>query len=500
MVNTERVFIQKMKKIVYPKNPPFHPDVAYPEYPFKSIFKKKNDIYESFRELLYLMELDKKNWNTKNWNPFKNIISPGDNVLIKPNLVIDNEENQECITTHPSLIRAIIDYVVIALKRDGEIVIGDAPLQQCDFIKLTKNTGLLQVIDFIKSKNINIKLIDFRTEKMVTNTKTIFTKLTHLKKNIRTKKLKGDPNGYTVIDLRKDSNLQNISYNNGYKKFRVTDYDPTLMKKVHNMRNHKYLISNSVLKADIVINVPKIKTHRKAGFTACLKNNIGINCHKDWLPHHRKGSYCKGGDEYLKASVLKKIYVNLYELSNYFLVRIPFVYKISYYPILFANFGLNLIRKILEDDNYFQGSWYGNDTIWRTIADLNQILLYTDKKGNLTFVPQRKRFYICDGIIGGEDEGPLEPTPKKMGILIAGFDPLITDLAIVEVLNFNFKKIPQLNKIFKIKKRKISNNKPKDLLIISNNKNLNKKGINELKETIKFNPSNGWKNHIEKLD
>lgn len=499
-MDSTNVYFYKTEKKYYPNKPPFNPSKNYPEYKFTNISKHDNHIYQSFRNLLYLMDLDKENWNTNNWNPLKNLISPGDIVLIKPNLVIDNEKNQECITTHPSIIRAIIDYVIIALKGKGEIIIGDAPLQQCNFIKLTKNSGLLQVIHFIKSKNINIKLIDFRTEKMVTSSKTILTKLTKYKKNIRLKKLKGDPNGYTIIDLREDSNLQKISYNNGYKKFRVTDYDPTLMKYVHNMKNHKYLISNSVLKANIVIHVPKIKVHRKAGFTASLKNNIGINCHKDWLPHHKKGSYLEGGDEYLKSSVLKKIYVNLYELSNYFLVRMPNVYKISYYPIIFINFCLNLIRKILNEDNYYQGSWYGNDTIWRTIADLNQILLYADKKGIFTLVPQRKRFYVCDGIIGGEKEGPIEPTPIKMGILAAGFDPLMIDLAIAEILNFNFKKIPQLNKIFKIKKRAISNNGPTDLLINSNYKSWNKKRINELKDTIKIYPCFGWKNHIEKLD
>lgn len=205
------VYFQKLNKAYYPKRSPFHPSKIYPEYPFKEISKEKNVVYDLFRNLLHLMGLDKENWKTERWNPFKNIIFPGNRVLIKPNLVKENSRIQDCITTHPSIIRVIVDYVFIALKGKGEIIIGDAPLQKCDFDKLIETTGLEKTIDFYKSKEVDINLIDFRTEKLVSKSNSIFTLLTQNKKKIKTEKLSGDPRGYTIVDLKNCSNLQDLS-------------------------------------------------------------------------------------------------------------------------------------------------------------------------------------------------------------------------------------------------------------------------------------------------
>ena len=292
--------------------------------------------------------------------------------------------------------------------------------------------------------------------------------------------------------------MQKISKNNGYKKFRVTNYDPKLMKRVHNQKDHKYLISNSILQADVVINVPKLKTHRKAGITASLKNTVGINGHKDWLPHHRTGSSYEGGDEYLNPSLLKKILTRLNEFNDILFIRNNQVQKIIKDSLFFLKSLLYFTSSIMSNDKYFEGNWYGNDTIWRTIADLNQILLYATKNGQIGNTIQRKRIYFCDGIISGESEGPLEPSPNFSGIIIGGFDPLMVDLAFTEIINFDFKKIPQINNLFKLKERKISNFQPDDLKIISNYENWNNTKINEIVDIINFKPTQGWENHIEK--
>lgn len=498
ITNTENVFVYKLEKAKYPQFPPFHPSQKYPEYQFKEISSEENLIYESFRNLLKLMGLDKKNWNTQEWNPFREIIQPGYKVLLKPNLVIDKFKHQNWITTHPSIIRSVIDYVIIALKGEGEIIIGDAPLQQCNFKSLVKRVGLEKIINYYNFKNVKVDLIDFRTEKMESDERRLYSLLTNSKRNVRVTKLSGDPNGYKIINLGNESNLQEISFNNGFKKFRVTNYDPSLMRKVHNLKCHKYLIPNSVLQANVVIHLPKIKSHRKAGITGCLKNNIGINGHKDWLPHHRKGSIKENGDEYLKPNILKRLSTALTELKDIALIRNPSLYKLSYYPFFILRLLLFFLSSRINKDKFFEGSWYGNDTIWRTIADLNQILLYADKIGNMKQKVQRKRLYFCDGIIGGENEGPIDPSPINMGIIIGGFDPLMVDLAIAELMNFDFKRIPQIKNIFNLKNRKISNHQPNDLKIFSNNTNWNEKKISEVLNSIKFNPSSGWKNYIEK--
>lgn len=84
-------------------------------------------------------------------------------------------------------------------------------------------------------------------------------------------------------------------------------FDHRLMRRHHAEARHEYLLANSVLDADLVINVPKLKTHIKAGVTAALKNLIGINGHKEYLPHHTNGCPASGGDQYPHRSYVKPV-------------------------------------------------------------------------------------------------------------------------------------------------------------------------------------------------
>jgi uncharacterized protein (DUF362 family) len=90
------------------------------------------------------------------------------------------------------------------------------------------------------------------------------------------------------------------------KNLELLCYDPNLMIAHHDKHRHEYLITNRVFEADLIINLPKLKTHIKAGLTGALKNLIGINGHKEFLPHHIKGSYLEGGDNYMNPSFLKE--------------------------------------------------------------------------------------------------------------------------------------------------------------------------------------------------
>ena len=62
-----------------------------------------------------------------------------------------------------------------------------------------------------------------------------------------------------------------------------------------------------------IINLAKPKIHRKAGIIGDMKNLVGINGSKDWLPHHKRGSKFDGGDEYLSHNLFKEINVLLQE-------------------------------------------------------------------------------------------------------------------------------------------------------------------------------------------
>ena len=53
-----------------------------------------------------------------------------------------------------------------------------------------------------------------------------------------------------------------------------------------------------VLGADAVINIPKLKTHKKSGVTLALKSCIGLTNEKYWLPHYTAGTPAEDGDEF----------------------------------------------------------------------------------------------------------------------------------------------------------------------------------------------------------
>jgi hypothetical protein len=180
------------------------------------------------------------------------------------------------------------------------------------------------------------------------------------------------------------------------EKFRVTSYDCRQMREHHNSLKHEYLIPKSVLDADVVINLPKLKTHRKVGLTASLKNIVGINGHKDWLPHHRCGSVDEGGDEYRNRSFFKRLQTHLGEKTDQDSHN-----SRNFFQRLMIRITDKLARSMAPDP-FFEGSWHGNDTLWRTVLDLNRLLVYANKDGKMTEAPQRKCMTIVDAIVAGE--------------------------------------------------------------------------------------------------
>ena len=165
-----KVSIVTNEQADYPdKETVFRPSVAYPEYLFPSdLMSEENHVYEMIRDGLFMLGLDKENYGTKEWNPLGDYVHPGDNVLIKPNLVLHFNScggGTDCLYTHPSLVAAIIDYVLIALKGKGKIVVGDAPLQECVFDTLVEDSGYGLLVDYYCKKGIDISLVDYRNVK-----------------------------------------------------------------------------------------------------------------------------------------------------------------------------------------------------------------------------------------------------------------------------------------------------------------------------------------------
>ena len=138
----------------YATDPPFHPQIRYPEYDGPlSRSGTPNAAYDAVRETLHLLQLDDAHYGRMDWNPLGNFVSPGQMVAIKPNLVMNRHlrgGSLNCVITHGSIIRAVVDYACLALQGRGRIVIGDAPLQMADFEAICECNGLHEIAHYAR--------------------------------------------------------------------------------------------------------------------------------------------------------------------------------------------------------------------------------------------------------------------------------------------------------------------------------------------------------------
>lgn len=417
---------------------PFHPSQAYPEY-HGPLASQPNAVYDLVRRTLAELGLDRARFGTAEWNPLGELVPPGARIVIKPNWVHDHNMGPggwECLITHPSILRAVLDYALLA--RPSDVLMGDSPIQDCDFDRLLA-LGVLPVLEHVRAQKAPVRLADFRRTTLQADGFSA-----RINENIRPLK------EYVTVELGHESLLEPIAEDAA--RFRVTKYDPRKMKDNHRPGTHRYLIARDLLRADLVVNLPKLKTHKKAGVTACLKNLVGINGNKDYLPHHRKGSARSGhGDCYEKPSLLKSAVEQVLDVKNMHPQRELLCRACGYlaYHLLVLNMKLGGSGEV-------EGSWHGNDTLWRTCLDLNRVLLYADEQGQLHDEPQRKELNLVDALLAGEGDGPLSPAPRALDLLLAGRDPAACDSVAAMLMGLDPHKIPIIRHAFQIAKHPIS--------------------------------------------
>jgi uncharacterized protein (DUF362 family) len=357
------------------------------------------------RRIFLLMGLDAARAGTPAWNPLGDLVPRGSRVVLKPNWVLhENQSGQglECLITHPSIIEAAARYA--ALAEPSSLIVGDAPVQGCDLAALHKGCRFEETLQRLSADGIKLAVVDFR--------RTILEggRLG----NARAEGVR-EMSDYVLFDVANDSLLEQIC--DDADRLRVTMYNPDLLHRTHSPGRHQYLVAREIIEADLVINLPKLKTHMKAGVTGALKNLIGINGNKEYLPHHRKGGSGSGGDCYEGQSWLKWQAENLLDIAN----RQPS----GPVQALLAKSGEVLVKTAakLGSDNNLEGGWHGNDTIWRTCLDLQRILRYGRTDATIEQTPQRRVLSITDAIVGGEGQGPLANTPIHSGFVSAGLNP-----------------------------------------------------------------------------
>jgi uncharacterized protein (DUF362 family) len=447
----------------YPAKAPFDPPEFYPELAFNRHRDETNRVYAAVREAFGKIGLDQKNYGNPHWRPLRDLAKPGSTVLIKPNLITHlhylGERALQSTIVHGSVLRPIIDYLFLEMGTQGTIVIADNPIVATDFQAVMDATGISEMVKTLRDRGYcEIRVVDLRPRVLreAKNGDFIYENQA------------GDLLGYREIDLGSDSLFgefdrhTQISYRTladptvDHTDIHSTEKSET--DQFHRPGVHKYVISGSALKADVIINVAKMKTHCKAGVTLTLKNLVGTVYGKACIPHCRIGLPPIGDSApshpprhyvaAIKLYTLLRRSIHIHRWPGFRQIRNSFRKK----KILFGQY------KHLE-----HGNWRGNDTIWRTILDLNRIAIYADKNGVMRDAPQRKMLCLIDGIIGQQGEGPMAGEPVATGMVFSGGNPVLTDALALRIMGIDWQSIPQIARARGIKRWPLLPSEPVDL-------------------------------------
>jgi hypothetical protein len=265
--------------------------------------------------------------------------------------------------------------------------------------------------------------------------------------------LSGDPHGYTDCDLAQASMFAELETTSAPKNYytlgdHTVDHlnpscrTPGLPTANHSPGRHVYRVANTILKADFIINVAKLKTHKFAGVTLCLKNAIGICNGKEFMPHRRPGSVGEGGDSYPNPPSLGyQFRVRRARVLSSFVGNRRATRVIRWIRVLFPR----PMPHLAPWEPLF-GDWAGNDTIWRTTIDLNRIWLGGAATAEERPSRSRKMLCVIDGVIGMDHEGPMAGMPVNSQVLVMAKDPVAADTVGAILMGFDPQKIPTITR------------------------------------------------------
>ena len=219
----------------YPPPPylPVTPPTEFPRGPIGSNPSNGGsgtDVYSMVREAFRLLDLDPARQGTSGWNPLSRFVEQGNTVLIKPNLVYHENLSgggTECLVTHGSVLRPILDYVSIALNGTGRIIVGDAPVQSSDFGKLLAVSGIADLAALFGRTAPPVEVRDMRESVSHWNRLGLLA---------QSERQAGGNEESVRIDLGRQSAL--CPLDGGANRYRVTYYDSKLMAEHHHDGHH----------------------------------------------------------------------------------------------------------------------------------------------------------------------------------------------------------------------------------------------------------------------
>lgn len=398
-------------------------------------------------------------------------------LLFKPNLINHRHlfgGDHSAVVTQPEVVD-LAWAVADALELTGQRAVADAPQGDADFQRLLESSGLE---DWGRKRGV--ELVDLRNERYEEFG------------GVATQRhaLPGDPAGRVLVDLGELSAFHGVSGRTYYG----ADYDIAYTNEHHSNGRHQYRFSGTALGSGIVMNLPKLKTHKKAGVTVSLKNLVGLNVDKNLLPHHSLGTPNDGGDAYAESASSQK-------LEGRILRRLKPVMSRSKLVARGAGLAKPLARRVFGDTQEVvrSGNWWGNDTLWRMIHDLNRILIYARPDGSVAETPQRRTVSLVDGVMAGEGKGPEGPDPVQANVVVAGTDFVAVDIVAATLMGFDYRKIPHLARALDPHPLPLTKIAVDDLTVESNVPEWDR-NLWEIdpKTMFSFRPHFGWEGHIER--
>lgn len=416
------------------------------------------------------------------------IVKSAKKVVIKPNWVREFHREKpsdwDYIITHPGVISAVVNKTIELMPPGGKISIIDGPEFSASFEKILSYYPLNKWRVKAITKEIIMEIVDLREDIWVDDGNVV----------IKRTKNQGDSRGNTQVNL-KDKFSEFSEHKKSKKGYFGADSNIIETNEAHDGSNNLYRVSRTVIECDVFINLPKLKTHKKAGITCCLKNLVGINTYRNFLPHCSLGTKEEEGDQFFLSGIKQKIEGRFMPVIHQKILTIPFLAK-CFSPLM------SLGKRIFGNNKQTirGGAWYGNDTIWRMILDINKVLLYANPDGTLRpdCLKNRKKYIgIVDAILCGEGNGPKIPDPKKVGYIIQGSNPATIDSVCATLMGFDLRKIPSIKNSFNIENYPITNLIPDDIAVevdglIYKLESLPSSLINP------FIPNKGWIGNIEK--
>lgn len=353
-------------------------------------------------------------------------------IVVKPNWIQESHEYKPHVwvpvITHPGVLLTLMRVLARRIEGPCTIAVCDAPHTYASFPGIMERGDFRKRFDAFSSEypNLSFELIDLRRETWIRKEEVVVERRPNPE----------DPRGYVQVDLARDS----LFYNHpGEGRYYGADYDSQVVNRHHHGELQEYLIAGTPMACDLFINMPKMKTHKKTGITCCLKNLVGINGDKNWLPHHTEGSPASRGDEFPQMSLGNRIETAAKSWGKKVALGMPIVGTWAYRKMRNAG------KQVLGDSETVvrNGNWSGNDTCWRMALDLNRALLYANSDGSWRDAVEPKLYLaIVDGIVGGEGNGPLCPDPVESHVLVSGNNPAHVDAVVATLMGFDPADIP----------------------------------------------------------